>query len=127
MSAENLNLARRTARADLWKRIVIVLALLFTASGLIVNLVTVVLIRQTQQDGSPILKEVIALSETISSCVTPGKPCYDNGQARTGKAVESINKITTLAIACADEAGVQTLEEIRACVLKNLSEETPDE
>lgn len=122
-------LEQRVGRAELWKRRLIVF-IAVAVTGLFVGLGFVIAkqgetineIRATQQDGSPSSRRIIALTNLIAGCVTPGKPCYDDGQKRTAGAVGSINEITAIAVACGDQAGEQTVAQIRACVAEQVEE-----
>ena len=58
--------------------------------------------------------------ELIRSCTTPGKPCFDEGQKRTGEAVGTINQVSVFAAACADAPKRQSVKEIEACVRDRL-------
>lgn len=123
----------RVARAERIKRILIVfiaasVTIVLMLAGLLFvrQAQTITEIRATQQEGSPSSKRIIALSNLIAGCVTPGDTCYDDGQKRTADAVESITTsigtITAITVACGDQAGQQTVTQIRACVTKQLAD-----
>jgi hypothetical protein len=88
-------------------------------------------IRGTQQTNTAInvnqtrlLHEITRVSRRIRSCTTPGQPCYDAGQKRTGDAVASINRVVILAAACAvGKTGTVTQIEtaIQSCVIQRLA------
>jgi hypothetical protein len=72
--------------------------------------------------------------DRIADCTTPGGECYQEGQKRTGEAIQILyeqgiarEKITRtvvrLAAACADKPGSQTAQEILLCI----EERMPDE
>jgi len=123
-------LAGRVARAERIKRLLIVfIALLVTVTVVLLGLLvirqsqTINEIRATQQDGSPSSKRLISLSNLIAGCVTPGEPCYDNGQKQTAGVVSSIGEMTAITVACGDLPGEQTVAQIRACVTEQLKPE----
>lgn len=120
-------LEKRIGRAELWKRrlivfIAIAVTCVFGLLGYVIvrQGATIDEIRATQQDGSPSQRRLIDLTNLIADCVTPGRPCYDDGQKRTAGAVGSINEITAIAVACGDRAGEQTVAEVRACVTEQV-------
>jgi len=122
-------LEHRVGRAELWKRrLIVFIAVAVTCLFILLSYViarqgqTIEEIRATQQDGSPSSRRLITLSNLIADCVTPGRPCYDDGQKRTANAVGSINEITAITVACGDLPGEQTVAQIRACVTKQLDE-----
>lgn len=65
------------------------------------------------------------VSQTIRDCIDPQGQCYRNGDRRSGAAVKTINEsqkhIVTVAAYCAKQPGNKTLEQIEACVNKELS------
>lgn len=92
-------------------------------------------IRETQQTGSPILKAIadqqddieagtdasVATNKQVLDCTQPTGECYRESQKRSADVVGSINEISLYAAACADQSGVQTVEEIQSCVIARLS------
>lgn len=92
-------------------------------------------IRETQQTGSPILKAIAAQQDDIEAgtnaavsankqvldCTQPTGDCYRQSQKRSADVVGSINEISLYAAACADQSGVQTVEEIQSCVIGRLA------
>ncbi len=123
-------LATKVARAELVKRILIILTFAMVTIALVLLLVIVGQIRATQQTGSPILRAVLGQQEDIKraadaaqstndqilDCLDPAGQCYKDSQKRSGQTVASINEITYYAAVCADRPGSQTLDEIRLCV-----------
>lgn len=69
--------------------------------------------------------KVYDLSSTIEDCINPTGDCYKNGDRRSGAAVrqigESQKQIVTVAAYCAKQPGNNTLEQIEACVNKELT------
>jgi hypothetical protein len=119
--------ARRTRRA-VW---------VFIAAGsaaLIIGLVYVVAtlldltpeVRNTQIEGTPTGRKLVASSERILDCTEPDGACYKASQARTAKAVGDINRVIVLAAACSvglDPTWTveQRQAEIQACVIDRLA------
>ena len=72
-----------------------------------------------------ILFKVYDVSRTIQDCIDPKGHCYQSGDRRNGATVKSINEnqkqIVTVAAYCAKQPGNITLEQIEACVNKELS------
>jgi hypothetical protein len=107
-------LPRAETRALFFRR----MAVAFMAAALMVALGAVlyiaVQIRGTQIEGSPTGKR-------IESCTTPGKPCYDRGQAQTAKAVAQLLTGNVNALACAMQVPPgttvdETIDLITACL-----------
>jgi hypothetical protein len=68
----------------------------------------------------------------IVDCVSPGEPCYEESQKRTGKAVqklledgiqrETITRATIIAsVWCDEQPGVNGLAQLEACVKNQLT------
>lgn len=96
-------------------------------------ILTLVNIRVTQVDNTPTLDQVktnTSISKKVlrevRSCVKPTGECYKDGQARTGKAVTSIGKVTILAAACAGNPDLinlsvpQRAARIQKCIVEQL-------
>lgn len=144
-------LASKIARAELWKRILIVVtAVMVTA---VIVLLVVVLsrvsdvvqaIRDTQQSGSPAVKAATsaatsaqdaaeasqATNDQILDCLTPEGLCYQRGQQQTIDTLASVQRIIVLAAACAvDVTGSESVVEreaaITACVTDQLTTPQP--
>lgn len=69
----------------------------------------------------------IATRAALLDCTTPGGQCYQEGQKRTAEAIRQLveaneagevttREIVILAADCADNPGVDTADEIEACV-----------
>lgn len=104
------NLARKVSREEFVTRV-------FRVAG--IGVVVLVLAGLVYNNIST--RDVL---EEVRSCTTPGGECYQRGQESTVKAVGDINRIVVYAAACADRRGVNTEQEIQACVLKLLEEDT---
>lgn len=61
--------------------------------------------------------------DTVRSCTTPGKACYEENRKRTADVVTDINRVSLLAAACADAPHTQTVEQIQLCVLQRLQQD----
>jgi hypothetical protein len=123
-------LARSYSRAEFLKRLGIAIGVLLSSAILILLIIlmgrtstTTDAIRQTQDRNSPVLTEVKSGNALIKDCVTPEGQCFKDAQARTGQVVQSINDIVTLAVACADREGEQTVVEVRKCVIDALAKQ----
>ena len=88
-------------------------AIVYGGTGAIVVLLVVMLIQlrslAEQNKGS---------LQLIEDCTTAGGECYERGRKNTAGVVEILNEFEVYVIACADRAGVQTVEEIRECALR---------
>jgi hypothetical protein len=129
--------AHKVARAELWKRILIV----FTAFMVLVLLLALLwiagLIRSTQQNGSPTLKALAAqndqlaaqneklqrtadaakaTNEQIKDCLTPQGACFKASRDRSAQTVADIGQLSAFAAVCADRPGTQSLAELQACI-----------
>jgi hypothetical protein len=70
------------------------------------------------------------LLQTIRSCTTPGEPCFQAAQKRTGDAVANINRVVILAAACAvGKTGtvVEIQTAIQSCVIQRLAASQHDQ
>jgi hypothetical protein len=108
-----------------------------TAAAVILGIVAVLAsIRQTQLEGTPTGRKLLASAERILDCTDPGDPktgrpvgkCYRDGQERTANAVGDINRVIILAAACSaglpQGLSVQQREnEIESCVIDRLARE----
>lgn len=115
---ENLDrdLRRRVARAELSRRAFIVGLVFVTACVVGALLALTVAIRQTQTDGTPTGRRIVALQETITDCVTPTGECYKRAQKRTGDAIATLNLATLYAVYCVDRNPHADIPSIQACV-----------
>lgn len=122
-------------RAAMLKRMVIVLVVLLAVISLATATFTIVSVRFAQQDNTELLKDaedaaVAAQRGTtrIEDCTTPGRKCFEDGQARGAELVGSINKAVILAAACASSLAPSRLEQealikaTTACVVERLAE-----
>lgn len=91
-------------------------------------------IRQTQLEGTPTGKKLVAASDRILDCTDPGVggsppgKCYKESQERTAKAVGQIGAANILAVVCALQVpnGTplnQALDQVTACVARRLAQQ----
>lgn len=128
-------------RAEIGRRVVVVLGILWMV-GMSIGLLTgLVLIRSTQLDGVDRSKATLAIAkdaraaadaanrgtERIEDCTTFGRPCFQEGQNRTKAAVGDLSSVTVLAAACSlgvDESLPVARRQaiIETCIKDRLSE-----
>lgn len=121
-------LSRRIARATFITR-AFVLVLAVMAAAILYLLVdlsrdtnAVVTGIETQQDtNTGTIRASERTLDRVTECTTPGRECYERGQERTASAVADINRAAVYAAACADREGVQGVDEIYACVVRQLA------
>jgi hypothetical protein len=95
--------------------------------GLLVSLQALTAeVRETQIEGTPTGKKLLAGSERILDCTDPDGACFKESQARTADAVGDINRVIVLAAACSVglEKGLtvdQRQTEIQTCVIDRLA------
>jgi hypothetical protein len=117
MTDEQLALARHTQTWEnrltfFWKLLIIfgVLTICATAGFVVYTLAEVQRVSQVNS----------RLNQRMIECTTPGYRCYDDGTARTGEAVHSLNEVTKAAVICADQPGVITQATMESCLKKQL-------
>lgn len=137
-------LATKVARAELMKRVLIVVTAVMVTVLLISQAVLISQIRATQQTGSPVLKAILgqqddikvaakaatSTNEQILDCLDPGGKCFEESQRRSADVLAQVQLIIVLAAACAaDVTGDQSVEQrqdsITACIAKRLAEPAP--
>ena len=101
-------------RAQLWRRLAIGALVVAVLMLLCTTTYTVVQMRATQKSNGLLLQVVL-------DCTTPGKGCYERGQAQIGHAVSNINRVSVIAAACASGPDRKTVPEIEACINRALS------
>lgn len=126
--------SRRAAQAELVTRMFI----LFLVAALIASLATIVIllgqVRDTQLDGTPTGKKLLASADRILDCTEPGSDtapagdCYERGQQQTAGILASAQQIILLSAVCAvdldpaDPFQVR-LQQITSCVTNGLTEQ----
>lgn len=123
------DLARRAARADLATRlfVIVLLALLFGAG------VKIYQIRNTQLEGTPTGKKLVASADRILDCTEPTggeDSCYQRSQRATAEAVGQIGAANILAVVCALQVANGTpldeaLDQVTRCVSAKLAASKP--
>lgn len=102
-------------------------SLVFAVVGMFASsLQTLQAVRDTQIEGTPTGKKLLAASDRILDCTDPEGECFQDSQERTAKAVGDINRVVVLAAACSvglDESltVAERQEEISACVIDRLA------
>ena len=89
-------------------------------------LLALVAIVQTRDLAGTIRGTQKANTETvdlIKDCTQPRGKCFKRGQRQTATAVDSINRVTLAAAACAARRPGQTAPQIKACVMKQLAKD----
>jgi hypothetical protein len=148
MTSPDPALATAVARAELMKRVLIVITAIMVATALVLILVTLFRvgdvideIRATQQSGSPAVKAATdaaesaqeaaesskATNDQILDCLQPTGVCYQDSQQRTAALVTNFNRVVIYAAACASGPVKLTVEEIQACVIGRLAQDPPPE
>lgn len=105
-----------------------------TAAVVILGLVTLLVstwqiadeVRNTQIEGTPTGKKLVASADRILDCTSPEGQCFKDGQKRTANAVGDINRVIVLAAACSvglnPEWSVSRRQTaIQTCVIDRLS------
>lgn len=122
--------ARRVNAAEFVTRLFILtlVALLLVAVGYIVE-IRVTQTHNTKKTDKTVqtLAVVKSLSKQINSCVTPGMPCYQQGQQRTAGVLSDVSRIVILSAACSiavsqTESLDQRISDITSCVTKRLGQ-----
>lgn len=131
-------LATRVARAELMKRVLIVVTTVMVAAALVLSLVILFQVRATQQAGSPAVKAARdaaeaarATNKQILDCLDPKgdeDSCYQRSQDQTADAVGQIGAGNILAVVCALQVPNGTpldaaLEQVTNCVSAKLAEQ----
>lgn len=132
MTELDADLHRKTVRATVATRLLVIAAVLLAAVIVTLQLTATIQtqaiarsIRSQQNSNTSTVTGIQDLAEKIRSCTTPGQPCYKAGQERTAAAVGDINEVVVYAAACADRPRQQSVAEIQACVIRRLAESQP--
>lgn len=109
------------------ERTLIIASLAYNIGKMVTILVTgviVVLLLSKVSAQSDRIEELTegnrAIQVRLEDCTIPGRQCYEEGVARTGKAVIRLSDISKIAAVCADKPGVITAQEMNACIEENL-------
>lgn len=136
MSTHPDPLATRVARAELWKRILIVVIAVIVTALLVLNVLLLGAIRDTQQTGSPTLRAIAAqqddiedaahaatsLNTLVLDCFDPASECAKETAAREAAQAGAYNAAVIAAQYCADRVLPEnyTLADITRCVGQRL-------
>jgi hypothetical protein len=117
--------ATKVARAELMKRVLIVVTAVMVAVCFALLLVLLGRVRGTQVDNTNKADARDATLLAIQDCTQPSGECFRRGQERTASAVASIQQIIVLSAACsarvpADEPIAQRVAAITECVNRGL-------
>lgn len=130
-------LASKVARAELWKRVVIVVtaAMVAVVLGLLLVLIGQVSdvigqVRATQLEGTPTGRKLVSSADRILDCTDPEGDCYKENQKNTAALLGTVQRIIVLAAACAvDVTPAQSVEQredaITLCITKQFAAEQP--
>lgn len=112
------DLDRQKLFSDMVTRVAIVLVTLTIVSTLTLLAFLVYQARDQTVANGTLTKEVLATQHLLADCTTPGGECFREGQDRTAKAVQGINKGNLIAVAAVLDCrgkGHETAQEILAC------------
>lgn len=121
-----------TGRQLLWTTVALagVALVISVVTAAVVSAVKSTSIRESQVENTALIENTDQTLKIIRECTTPGEDCYDRGQARTAAIVarltNDLTRVSAYAAACADQAGVQTEDEIFACIVRRLAAEPDD-
>lgn len=123
---------KKVARAELLKRVLIIITAIFVAIILVLVLVTLDAIRSTQQQGSPTLRAIkeqqddietaatsaSSLNQLILGCFDPESECAKETAAQEAERAGAYNAAVIAAQFCVDRKlpADYTLHELTACV-----------
>lgn len=115
----------KAARAELVKRVLIVVTAVAVMVVLGLQVALLNQVRRTQIEGTPTGRKLVAASDQILSCTDPTGECYQEGQRRTATAVSDISASNILAVVCALDVpnGTplnQALQQVTDCVAQRL-------
>lgn len=60
-------------------------------------------------------------AELLVDCTTPAGQCYQNGDRRSGAAVQTINRVSVLAAYCSKKPENVSVAQIEDCIKKELN------
>lgn len=106
MSTEQMT-RTKVARAELLKRVLIVVTTLLVLLCLVLLLMLIGQVRATQQNGSPAVKAARdaaqaaeATNDQILDCLQPSGECFKESQRRNAEVLGSVQRIIFLSAAC---------------------------
>ena len=110
------DLQRKVARAELsrrafWLSLGLFIATFFGGLGW-----TVYEVRQTQTEGTPTGRRIVALQTTIEDCVNPAGECYKRSRANQESIVQTLNLGAVYAVFCVQRNPDAELPGIKDCV-----------
>lgn len=121
LTVKQEELARRVARQELVKRIFIIVAALASVTSVVLMIMFLAAIRETQKAGDEQREQILIISKNLQSCIHPEGECYQRSLVDGQQRVDAVNDFTIAALQCVDQPGTQTVKEIEKCV-KELTE-----
>lgn len=128
------DLKKKATIVDLAIRIWIVVVALFLVSNFALNTYTVIKIQDTtqaikasQEEGSPVGRRILELSQTIKGCVEVEGECYKDRVKNNNGSTNTILSAMAATISCMDEVPDREFKGLRECVFKTLDREMPNE
>jgi hypothetical protein len=97
-------------------RALVILMTIAVAITTYFTVITLTEIERISARNNELNELTVKISQRLEDCTTPSGACYQESNARTGEAIGSINQITIIAAACADQQGVATENDIRKCI-----------
>jgi hypothetical protein len=103
--------------------------IMVAVTAVVISAVKSTSIRETQTENTALIENTSKTLEIMQGCTTPGEECFDRGQERTAELVagltSDLTRVSAYAAACADHVGVQTEDEIFACIVRRLAAADP--
>lgn len=120
-------LATKVARAELMKRVLIVVTAVMVAAVLVLLVVLIGRVRGTQVDNTVKADKRDEVLAAIKDCTELSGDCYQRSQARTAEVVGDIGRYIVLASACAADVSAtmpvdERIADITKCVTKRLAD-----
>lgn len=121
-------IAHKAARTELLMRLIIVFVVTSLVASLILGAALLVrtsgvvtAIRGTQVTNTSVNKTNQSLLQIIHSCLTPGQPCYQQGQKQRASTAKGNARASSAAAACAVELPDPTYHAVYRCVKEHLA------
>lgn len=111
----------REIRAERAKRVLISITALIVTAILVLQTVTLLLVRHQQTANAPVVQSTSQAVEILLDCTQPTGKCYQAAQAQTAKAINNITSVQVAAAWCAVQSANDTAEKVLACVRPTLA------
>lgn len=92
----------------------------FIVISTITSLVTVGMLLGGVANLQDIAADTNRSAELLVDCTTPAGECYQNGDRRSGAAVQTINRVSVLAAYCSKKPENVSVAQIEDCIKKEL-------